>query len=124
MREQYVPAIEPVEQLIDRLGVAAVFGEPQRQGGRTLIPVAAVNMGFGYGFGSGSDEDEQGGGGGTGGGGSAEPRGFIVLDGDGVRFEPILNQMRLAMASLLFSAWIVFWVARTIRQVLARQEGA
>lgn len=124
MREQYEPALEPVEQLIERLGVASVFGAPQRQGGRTIIPVASVNMGFGYGFGGGIEDDEEGGGGGTGGGGSAEPRGFIVLDGDGVRYEPILDQMRLGIASMLFSGWIVFWIARTIRQVLGRREAA
>ncbi len=132
-----------IESLIAQLGVDRVYGEPKREGGVTIIPVAEVTVGLGYGYGHagkaagerGSREaskepetagDQQeaaapgGGGGGGGAGGRVTPRGYIRIVGDRVSFEPILDVQRLALAGMLLSAWITFWLTRTVRAFARR----
>ncbi len=133
MDEKATKLLAPIEQLLERLSVDAVFGKPAREGDTTVIPVADVALGFGYGYGEGparpEDADEHGGsedsegvvgtsgggGGGGGGGGHASPRGFLRISPDGVSYEPIMDQGRIALAGIAMSAWAVFWVTRTIR---------
>jgi len=125
------PNLEPIEKMVDELGVGAVFGEPIREGSVTVVPVAEVRFAFGYGYGSGRGRGEQaeggpgrseeGSGGGTGAGGRASAKGYVRISADDVRFEPVLDVTRLALAGIAFAAWSVFWIGRTIRAVGRRR---
>lgn len=114
MKPAIVPMIEPVEKMLQRIDVSAIFGEPTRKGDITIIPVAETSFGFGFGYGSGQPAPEAGGGG-IGAGGSVRPRGYIHITPDSVTFKPIIDQTRIVLASFLMTAWIVFWITKTIR---------
>jgi uncharacterized spore protein YtfJ len=129
MNDEARPNLEPIEKMVDRLGVDAVFGEPIREGGVTVVPVAEVRFGYGYGYGSGrgrveETEDgpstDEGSGGGSGAGGRASAKGYLRISADDVRFEPVLDVTRLALAGIAFAAWSVFWIGKTIRAVSKR----
>lgn len=130
MNEHTAPIIEPIETTLDRMRVTTVFGEPIREGNMTVVPVAEVRVNFGYGYGSGEGSDQggeapgpsRGGGGGVGAIGVAQPRGYLRITADGVRFEPIMNQGRIALATVFLAAWIVFWVSKTIREAQREQH--
>ncbi|MBV7327516.1 hypothetical protein KFU94_04495 [Chloroflexi bacterium TSY] len=134
-----LPDTKPIEQLVERIGAEAVFGTPTTENGVTVIPVAQVEFGFGYGGGYGrsgrkSDANDQGednemneeetesettgdegGGGGGGAGGRATPRGFIRITSDKVKYESIMDELRIPIAGILMVAWSVFWITATIR---------
>jgi uncharacterized spore protein YtfJ len=130
MNDQARPDLEPIEKMVDALGVGAVFGEPIREGDVTVIPVAEVRFTFCYGYGSGRGRGEetegspstaeQGSGGGSGAGGRASAKGYVRISDDEVRFEPVLDVTRLALAGIAFAAWSVFWIGKTIRAVSKR----
>jgi uncharacterized spore protein YtfJ len=129
MNDEPRPNLEPIEKMVDRLGVGAVFGEPIREGGVTVVPVAEVRFGYGYGYGSGrgrveETEDgpstDEGSEGGSGAGGRASAKGYLRISADDVRFEPVLDVTRLALAGIAFAAWSVFWIGKTIRAVSKR----
>jgi uncharacterized spore protein YtfJ len=62
----------------------AVIGEPVTVGGRTVIPVVKLSVGFGAGGGQGENEKAGAGfGGGGGGGAKIEPIAFVILDETG-----------------------------------------
>jgi uncharacterized spore protein YtfJ len=118
--------LEPIEKMVDGLGAGTVFGEPIREGGVTVVPVAEVRFAFGYGYGSGRGRGEEaeggprmdeGSGGGSGAGGRATAKGYVRISADEVRFEPVLDLTRLALAGIAFAAWSVFWISRTMRAV-------
>jgi uncharacterized spore protein YtfJ len=128
MNETPAPVIEPIENMMKKLNVSAVFGEPVREGNTTVIPVAKVFYGFGYGSGygrggkPGAEESQEpqpdageGGGSGGGAGGQAKPMGFVRIDAEGVRYEPFVDPTRISIAGLLLSAWSVFWITMTVR---------
>lgn len=127
MDEKVTQVTRPIERMLDRLNVDAVFGEPTKEGEVTIIPVAEIGTGFGYGYGWGqgpsraAEGDEaaagigEGGGGGGGAGGRAAPRGYIRIASDGVKFEPIMDQARIALAGIAMGAWSVFWISKAIR---------
>jgi uncharacterized spore protein YtfJ len=131
MNDEARPNLEPIEKMVDALGVGAVFGEPIREGDVTVVPVAEVRFTFGYGYGSGRGRGEesegspstaeQGSGGGSGAGGRASAKGYVRISADGVRFEPVLDVTRLALAGIAFAAWSVFWIGRTMRAVGSRR---
>jgi len=130
MNDEARPNLESIEKMIDELGVGAVFGEPIREGGVTVIPVAEVRFAFGYGYGSGrgrgekaegSPSTDEGSGGGSGAGGRASAKGYIRISADEVRFEPVVDVTRLALAGIAFAAWSVFWLGRTMRAVGRRR---
>lgn len=85
-------AIEEIERL---LNTKTVVGDPIAIEGKTLIPLVSLGFGFGAGGGTGKapkskgDKDVEGYGGGTGGGGGIKPVGIIVVDENGVRFDPV-----------------------------------
>ena len=129
MNDEARPNLEPIEKMVDGLGVGAVFGEPIMEGGVTVVPVAEVRFGFGYGYGSGGGRVEEtgdgprtaeGSGGGSGAGGRASAKGYLRISADDVRFEPVLDVTRLALAGIAFAAWSVFWIGKTIRAVSKR----
>jgi uncharacterized spore protein YtfJ len=126
MNDQTRPNLEPIEKMVDGLGVGAVFGEPIREGGVTVVPVAEVRFGFGYGYGSGRSRAEEaeggpgtdeGSGGGSGATGRTSAKGYIRISDDDVRFEPVLDVTRLSLAGIAFAAWSVFWISRAMRAV-------
>ena len=44
MNDEARPNLEPIEKMVDGLGVDAVFGEPIREGASTVVPVAEVRL--------------------------------------------------------------------------------
>jgi uncharacterized spore protein YtfJ len=130
MNDEARPNLEPIQRMVDELGVGAVFGEPGREGGVTVVPVAEVRFAFGYGYGSGRGrgeeaegvpKTEEGSGGGIGAGGRASAKGYVRISADEVRFEPVLDVTRLALAGIAFAAWSVFWIGRAMRAVGSRR---
>jgi uncharacterized spore protein YtfJ len=123
MNDETRPNLEPIEKVVEGLGPGSVFGEPIKESGVTVVPVAEVRFAFGYGYGSGRGrgEEEEGSGGGSGAGGRASAKGYIRISADEVRFEPVLDVTRLALAGIAFAAWSVFWIGRTIRAVGSRR---
>ncbi len=117
--------LKPIEEMLERLTVAVAFGAPIKEGDVTLIPVARVAYGFGYGYGSGKSleateesaqpEKAEGSGAGGGGGGMARPMGFIRVDANGVRYEPMVDSTRIALAGILMIMWSVYWITKTVR---------
>jgi uncharacterized spore protein YtfJ len=124
MNDEARPNLEPIEKMVDGLRVGAVFGEPIREGNVTVVPVAEVRFAFGYGYGSGRSEEaedgpstREGSGGGNGAVGRASAKGYIRISADEVRFEPVLDVTRLALAGIAFTAWSVFWIGRAMHAV-------
>jgi uncharacterized spore protein YtfJ len=87
-----------VRRLIDAVASARLcYGEPVREGERTVIPVSRVRVAGGWGFGR-SDQAkgaaQPGSGGGGGGSLDAHPAGFIELGPEGARFHEIPDPER------------------------------
>ena len=106
-----------VEDLLDRLGPKAAFGEPVRHGAFTLIPVAEMRVGFGFGSGFGRNPDApdtppEGGGGGGGAGGRVVPRGFLRITTDAARFVPTPDVTRLALGAMALAALMTLVAGR------------
>ena len=124
--------IEPVENMMKRLNVNTVFGEPIKEGDQTVIPVASVSyaFGFGAGYGSGQSQPEgegeppnvgEGGGSGAGAMGKAKPQGVLRITPEGVHFEPATDRTIIPLAGIAMVAWIIFWVAATLRAIFGRR---
>jgi uncharacterized spore protein YtfJ len=135
MDEQPIVNMAPIEDMLKRMNVSAVFGEPIREGETTLIPVASVIYGFGYGSGYGhgpggapgtggegapSPEQGEGAGAGGGAGGRVKPQGYVRISGGEVRYEPLINPTILSLAGIAFTGWAVFWIAATIRALAGK----
>jgi uncharacterized spore protein YtfJ len=118
----------PADRLIERLaeligakaGVQALFGEPVRHEGLTVIPVARVRWGFGGGGGR-SDAAPDGPASGSGGGGgvAADPIGYVEIGSDGATFRPIREPYPspvFLVASGLTAAIVIRALARLIRR--------
>jgi uncharacterized spore protein YtfJ len=126
MSEVINQTVEPIREMLERLNVNAVFGQPIQEGDTTIIPVAEIRalLGYGCGFGVNPSGKEgvganEGGGGGGGARGRAMPRGYVRITPEGVTFEPITDQTRIPLAGIALSAWTVFWVSKTIRSVIS-----
>jgi uncharacterized spore protein YtfJ len=81
-----------LRRLIDRaLATRLCYGEPVREGDRTIIPVARVRVSGAWGFGHGDRRPKRVDGGGGGGLGLADarPAGFIEVGPEGARFHAI-----------------------------------
>ncbi len=90
MANNVVEIIEGVVgQLKEIAQTESIVGEPITVGGKTLVPIIRVSVGFGAGGGEGSDDKNRGGfGGGGGGGARVEPAAFIVIDENGISLLP------------------------------------
>ena len=126
---------ELVEGLRDTARADATLGKPREIQGRVLLPVAAVATGFGLGFGHGPDDearkpgeaqpqtpeaDEEqmsGEGGGAGGGSGSRPLAMIEVTADGTAIRPMVDETKVALAGMALVAWVVFWLAATVRAV-------
>jgi uncharacterized spore protein YtfJ len=87
-----------LRRVIDAVaGARLCYGEPVREGERTIIPVTRVRVAGGWGFGRNPRRAkglDPGGGGGGGGSLDAQPAGFIELGPDGARFHEIADPDR------------------------------
>jgi uncharacterized spore protein YtfJ len=118
---------EPADRLLERLAelvgarasVELVFGEPERQGALTVIPVARVRWGFGGGGGR-SDETPTGRAAGSGGGGgvAADPVGYLEITASGATFRRIGERYPSALS--LLAAAVAFGI---VIRALARLAG-
>jgi len=127
MDEKTDVALERIDEMLEKMSVNAVFGQPFREGDMTLIPVASVGYAFGYGSGSGRMTGASSGGAGEpcgpgegsgqggGGGGRARPLGYIRISPDKVAFEPIMDTGRISVLGMAMIMWNVFWITMTIR---------
>lgn len=85
------------------LSTKTVVGEPMAVEGATLVPLVCAGFGFGTAGGEGRGEAKQkgeGGGGGTGGGAWVKPVAMVIIDGQGVRVEPIRGGLATAIEKL------------------------
>lgn len=105
----------------------AAFGEAQVFGDKTIIPVAQVGYAFGMGFGESAEPPEEGvdspatdGGGGGGGTASTKPLGAFVVTAEGVHFEPVRDEGKIALVTLGMCAWSVLQVTKTLRAIFDR----
>jgi uncharacterized spore protein YtfJ len=123
-----------VNQLFDRVAEMresanwqAAFGEPHEIEGKTVIPVARAGYAFGVGFGQGAmpaEEGEEpagsGEGGGSGGAMTSKPLGAIVVTADDVRFEPVEDESKIAIAGMALVAVSIWQVSKTLREIFGR----
>lgn len=114
----------------------AAFGEPTVIEDKTLIPVSQVSYGFGLGFGQGGPPSEEGSqvapgteggetapggeGGGGGGGASSKPLGVIVVSPDGVCFQEVEDESKIALAGILLGGLTIYQFAKTLREIFGR----
>jgi uncharacterized spore protein YtfJ len=118
---------ESIESLRGTASADAVLGEPQQVEGKVLISVASVTEGFGIGFGqdtaleSGDDpsppaEDRHSGAGGR---ARSHPVALVEVTRDATIIKPVIDETKVALASLALIGWIVFWITATVRSVFA-----
>lgn len=110
-----------VGKVLSNAGVRTVFGDPVREEGRTVIPVARVSYRFGFGAGEGPpgdhDDPSQGGGGG-GGTLTARPVGFIETTNEGSRFVPAMDWSQILTTILTLGGIggiLAIWTIRPSR---------
>lgn len=101
-----------IEQGTDAMSVKRVFGEPIRQDGITLIPVAKVR-GMGGG-GSGEGPEAQGRGWGSGFGITARGLGTYVIKGDDVRFVPAIDVNRIVLIAGFVAVAAMLLIGRPV----------
>ena len=105
------------EKLGGSAGAQAVFGEPVREDGRTVIPVAQSIVGTGGG-GGGSNEDRAGSGLGGGGGAMTRPLGYIEVTPSGAAFVPLRQPWadpKLVLAYTLLALVVARMLVKLIR---------
>lgn len=105
-------------QLADRVGAnagaGAVFGEPVKQGGRTVIPVAQSIWGGGAGSG---ESEEEGSGSGGGAGALSRPLGYIEISEHETAYVPL--QQPWQDTRLVIAYAIAIWlVSRAVNRIL------
>ena len=118
-------------RFMETADVNRVFGSPLRRGEVTIIPTAEVLAGVGFGVGYGGadsnskDPDggrDQGGGGGGGGGGRilSRPVAVVVIEPEGVRVEPVIDQTKIGLAALTAAGFIF---TTLLRMMGGRKDG-
>lgn len=110
-KEGNLGRIRPIQDLVERLGPEAVYGEPVRVGETVVVPVAELKTGFGFGSGSGHTRSEEGDGGGGGAAVQATPRGYIEITGTSVRYRPIRNWMPAILAGISAAGWLLYRIS-------------
>jgi len=129
MEKEVKRLLDAFDVMRNEANVNACFGEPVKVDGRTVIPVARVGYGFGIGanrgWAAGEDDPDtsfetvpSGGGGGV----MCTPIGYIEVTEDETRVEPVLDEQKLAIVSLLAGAWSVFWLSRVLNAIFRSRE--
>lgn len=111
-------AQEIMSQVSDAMQVRRVFGEPYRQNGVTIIPVAAVRGGWGGGGGQGENQEQGWGGGG---GLTARPVGAFVIKGGEVTWRPAVDVDRMILVGQIVGAIVVLTLGATLRAWMRHQ---
>ena len=104
------------EKIGANAGSKAVFGEPVREGQRTVIPVAQAIVGTGAG-GGGNQDDAAGSGLGAGGGALTRPLGYIEVTAERADFMPLRRPWADPKLVLAY-ATIVLIVSRTLVKLI------
>lgn len=115
--------VSRVDRLFDVARPEAVFAPPVTVDGRTIISAAELLVGMGIGGGGGPSPAAEGqaegenAGMGAGGGGYAQSRpvAVIIIDGDGVRVEPVVDVTKLGLAAITVLGSMFFFLARMMR---------
>lgn len=115
--------VSRVDGLFDVARPEAVFAPPVTVDGRTVISAAELLVGMGIGGGGGpspateGQADGENAGMGAGGGGYAQSRpvAVIIIDGDGVRVEPVVDVTKLGLAAITVLGSMFFFLARMMR---------
>ena len=97
----------------DTLTVSRVYGEPIERNGVTMILAADLAGGGG----GGSDQVQNGGGGFM---VRARPVGTWIVQGNDVRWEPAIDQTRIALRGILLAMLFLF-VVRSVVKTLAKR---
>ena len=108
------------EKIGANAGAKAVFGEPVREGERTVIPVAQAIVGTGAGGGGGgggSQDDAAGAGLGAGGGALTRPLGYIEVTAESAEFVPLRRPWADPKLVLAY-ATIVLIVSRALVKLI------
>lgn len=114
---------QALERLLRTAQPDSVFGHAVERGEVTIIPCCEFMLGMGMGSGSGTspaqgDATESrrptsaGEGAGAGGGAQGRPVAAIVITGNQVRVEPIVDATKVALAALTTAGFMAFWLAR------------
>lgn len=104
--------------LFDPAAVGRVFGEPCRSHGCTVIPVARVQGGGGGGWADEPTKDSRGGGAGF----SARPVGVVVIDDQGVRWQPTRDDERVAVGAQVVAVVALLTIRTLVRQLVKLQR--
>ena len=114
-----VPAM--LEGLAEKIGAnagaQAVFGDPVKEDGRKVIPVAQSIVGTGAG-GGGNADDQAGSGLGAGAGALTRPLGYIEVTPDGAAFVPLRQpwaEPRLVFAYTLLALVVARTLVKLVR---------
>lgn len=97
------PINSTLEGLLKVLNIDNVIGEPIESGGKTLIPITRIGLGFGTGQGHGNRSNKETQATGAAGGAGVEPVAFVVIDkklesGEQIKVIPLKNQEPLNTA--------------------------
>jgi uncharacterized spore protein YtfJ len=111
-----------MEQLLERMHVNTVFGQPVERFEQVVIPCAEISLGMGFGGGGGVSPSQaeqssstRGSGVGGGGGGRSRPIAAIVITPNGVSIKPILDLRSLALTALATVGITTFLMTRLAR---------
>jgi uncharacterized spore protein YtfJ len=133
-------ALARFDSFLEMAGHKSVFAEPIEAEGSTVIGTAETIMGWGGGGGGSfkmgespvavdSEDPEVDArppgddfGGGAGGGAYTRPVAVIVIDGDGVRVEPVVDATKIALAAITAFGSMFFMFARMWRAYLDLRE--
>jgi uncharacterized spore protein YtfJ len=112
------------DRLFDSARPEAAFAEPVTVDGRTVIAAAEVLIATGFGGGGGSgptpapegeaEATSEGMGAGMGGFAQSRPVAVVIIDGDGVRVEPVVDATKLGIAALTVFGSMFFFLARML----------
>ena len=122
MSEAVTQVIEPLEDVMERMDVKTVFGEPFREGDVTIIPVAEVTYAFEVGVEEEAAADGTEGGGGGSGGMDVRPVAVVEVTPENTLVKPIIDEQKLAFAGALLIGWAVFCVARTLVKIFGQRD--
>jgi uncharacterized spore protein YtfJ len=129
MEAEIQELLDTFADLREKADVNTCFGAPVTVEGRTVIPIAKVAYGFGMGVGRGiateeenPEETSDGTGGGGAGGVMAHPLAAIEVTSEGVLVDPIIDKQKVALAGILLSGWLVFWLAQVLIRIFGQRE--
>jgi uncharacterized spore protein YtfJ len=128
MEAEIQELLDTLADLREKADVNTCFGTPVTIEGRTVIPVAKIAYGFGMGIGHGiateEEPEETSGGAGAGGGGGvmAHPLAAVEVTSEGVWVDPIVDKQKMALAGILLSGWLVFWLAQVLIRIFGQRE--